>query len=133
MNFGMNKPSVLILAATIFIALTVIIAMCRAYVVKEYTISTSVSDDAAWQLIKKHCQPCHSRTPRSPLFDSAPSGFILDDIGQAKNNKARIYHRAITLNDMPFKNLSNMSNEERALLKLWLTQVSSKIKPTHTH
>jgi uncharacterized membrane protein len=81
-----------------------------------------ISDQAAWQVIDKHCTECHSATPRSTSFSAAPNGFILDSVQQAKQAHQMIYSRAIVNQDMPLGNLTQMTAKERALLASWLRQ-----------
>lgn len=122
-NRGIKKPSVFISSVIAFLALMVAIAPWHTLPSKDAEANApTVTDQQAWAVVEKHCQGCHSQTPRSTLFTAAPSGFILDNIDQVKANKDRVYNRAIVTKDMPFANMTKMTEEERSLLQGYLLQ-----------
>jgi len=121
---GINKPSVLISSFIAFIALMVAIAPWQALESKAAAANAAkVTDEAAWALVEKHCQECHSNSPRSAMFSSAPLGFVLDSIDDVKAKQAQVYNRTITSKDMPFANITKMTDEERDTLKVYLNQL----------
>ena len=121
---GINKPSVFLSSFLAFIALMIVIAPWHTMAKKaESANAAKVSDTQAWALIEKHCQECHSSAPRSAMFNAAPGGFILDNIEQVKANKERVYSQTITSKNMPFGNMTKMTDEERRLLETWLIQL----------
>ena len=120
---GINKPSVFISSVIAFLALMVLIAPWHALPSKADASAPKVSDAQAWAVVEKHCQECHSERPTSEMFNAAPLGFIVDNIEQVKKNKDRIYNRTIVSKDMPFANMTGMTEEERDLLKQYLQQL----------
>lgn len=127
---GIYKPQVLASGITAFFVLMLAIAPWHLLGSFSNTAATEqdastvalISDQAAWQVIDKHCTECHSATPRSASFSAAPNGFILDSVQQAKQAHQMIYSRAIVNQDMPLANLTQMTAKERALLASWLRQ-----------
>lgn len=72
------------------------------------------------EIVQNRCVTCHSATPSSPLFTSAPLGFKLDTLEQIEASAPLILARAVNSKEMPPGNLTGMSDEERALLGAWL-------------
>ena len=81
---------------------------------------TTVSDADGMAVIATHCQSCHSKTPSSTLFASAPLGLTLDTIQDVFTHKVSIIQRTVINKDMPLGNMSKMTDSERALVKSWL-------------
>ena len=122
---GINKPSVFVSGCIAFLLVMAAIAPWSAIqsdADQSATKIATVSHEQVWSVVEKHCTECHSEAPRSPMFSSAPSGFVLDDIQQLIAAKARVYNRAIISKDMPLANITQMSEEERDLLKQWISQ-----------
>ena len=54
------------------------------------------------------------------MFSSAPLGFTLDSIEAVETQHEKIYARAVLNKDMPLANLTNMTEEERETLGIWI-------------
>lgn len=122
---GINRPSVLISGIAAFFALMLAIAPWHLLSKAEQTATQpTITDTQAWAIIDKHCTECHSQTPRSSLFKSAPVGFVIDSIEQAKTVSQRMHSRAIISKDMPLANMTKMTDREREQLALWLMQLN---------
>jgi len=119
-----NKPAILVSGIGAFFALMLAIAPWSSFEAKENTVQ--VSDQQAWTIVDKHCAECHSATPRSIMFSSAPLGFTLDSIESAKKQSDKIYTRAVINQDMPLANMTNMSLEERNTLAIWIENYRAK-------
>ena len=113
-----NKPSILISGIAAFFVLMLAIAPWSSFEKKVNTVQ--VTNQQAWTIVEKHCTECHSATPRSTMFTSAPLGFTLDSIESAQTHSDKIYTRAIINQDMPLGNMTNMSAEERKTLGIWI-------------
>jgi uncharacterized membrane protein len=70
-------------------------------------------------IIKQRCISCHSDRPTQPGFATAPAGVMLHTPELIRSNGARIYAQAVQLKSMPLGNLTNMTDEERALIGAW--------------
>lgn len=79
-----------------------------------------VTDEAGMEIIKTHCQSCHSQNPSSTMFSAAPLGFTLDSVDEVFTNKEKVILRTLTNKDMPLGNMSQMTMEERDRLGQWL-------------
>ncbi|MDM7861346.1 urate hydroxylase PuuD [Alteromonas sp. ASW11-36] len=123
---GVDKPQVLISGIAAFFALMLAIAPWHLMQTGESENTVAVTDAQAWQIIDKHCTECHSQSPRSAMFPTAPAGFVLDSIDEAKQGIQLIQARAIITQDMPLANLTQMTAEERAQLATWLKALEAQ-------
>jgi uncharacterized membrane protein len=124
---GVNKPSVLISGIAAFFALMLAIAPWPSSSVNANNeLQASISDAQAWDIINKHCTQCHSETPTSKLFQTAPLGFKLDSLADVKKASALIHTRAVFTKDMPLANMTKMTDAEREMLGTWLSVVKKE-------
>ena len=70
-------------------------------------------------IVELRCAACHSAHPTQAGFTAAPAGVLLDSAGLIRQHAAQVYKQAVQLKAMPIGNLTNMSEDERALLKAW--------------
>ncbi|HVH33972.1 MAG TPA: hypothetical protein VM847_07680, partial [Tahibacter sp.] len=68
-------------------------------------------------LVAKHCAVCHSAHPQ--LLGTAPKGVMFDTAAQLDAHKALIGRQVGVLRVMPPGNLTQMSEDERALIARW--------------
>ncbi|MBX9762408.1 MAG: urate hydroxylase PuuD, partial [Pseudomonadaceae bacterium] len=73
-------------------------------------------------VIQERCSVCHAATPSSPLFSAPPAGFILDTPEQIKAQAAKIHAQSVASHIMPLGNITQMTQEERDLIGLWIAQ-----------
>ncbi|WP_413479744.1 urate hydroxylase PuuD, partial [Vibrio hibernica] len=71
-------------------------------------------------VIKERCVECHSATPTSNMFASAPAGVMLDTPEEIKTNAPRIQAQVQT-KVMPLGNLTKMTDAERDLVVTWVS------------
>lgn len=122
-HVGINKPQVLISGLAAFVLLMVAIAPWHTMRASASGANSPLVEDVtAMEILNVHCTECHSTSPRSELFTAAPAGFVVENIEQAKSANALIFNRAIVTKDMPLGNMTNMTEDERAILAIWLQQ-----------
>ena len=68
------------------------------------------------------CIQCHSRTPTSQQWVTAPNGVKFDTPEQIVQMKEKIMVRAVLTNSMPQGNVTNMTQGERDTIKAWILQ-----------
>lgn len=73
-------------------------------------------------VIQQRCISCHSARPTDDLFVVAPNNVMFDTPEQIKQMAERIRERAVVLKNMPLANKTNMTDEERNLLGVWIEQ-----------
>lgn len=120
---GQNKPSVLIGGLLSFFAIMIAIAPWSTLTAHDAHSPIEVSDEQAWAIVQTHCTECHATTPTSELFSAPPAGFLLESIQQTKMAKAKVLQRTVLVRDMPLGNMTQMTDEERALLGQWLSSL----------
>ena len=84
--------------------------------------SISITDHQGMALIEKHCLSCHSTTPSSKIFVTAPKGLILDNFTSIQANAEIIKAQAVNAKIMPLGNTTKMTDEERQQLGDWLVK-----------
>jgi len=78
-----------------------------------------VSLDSVRSVIDSRCTVCHSATPSHVAFPAAPGGVMFDTDEQIAAEALRIYQQTVVLKVMPIGNLTDMSDQERALIGAW--------------
>lgn len=73
-------------------------------------------------VIQERCTVCHSASPTSPLFSTAPAGFLLDTPEQMRAQVDKIHAQTIATQIMPLGNITQMTQDERDLLAQWIAQ-----------
>ncbi|HEY4542459.1 MAG TPA: urate hydroxylase PuuD [Noviherbaspirillum sp.] len=70
-------------------------------------------------VVAQRCAACHAAHPTQPGFASAPAGVMLDQPALIRQHAQRIFQAAVQTRSMPIGNMTNMSEEERALIARW--------------
>ncbi|MEX6502670.1 urate hydroxylase PuuD [Pseudomonas zhanjiangensis] len=73
-------------------------------------------------VIQERCTVCHSASPSSPMFSSAPAGVMFDSPQQIHQLAAKIEAQAVASQIMPLGNITQMTTEERELIGAWIAQ-----------
>ncbi|TBU98064.1 urate hydroxylase PuuD [Stutzerimonas kirkiae] len=71
-------------------------------------------------VIHERCTVCHSSSPTSEFFSTAPAGVMFDSDEQIRQMAARIHAQAVATPIMPPGNITQMTQEERDLLGHWI-------------
>jgi uncharacterized membrane protein len=69
-------------------------------------------------VVEHRCTTCHSAQPTHPAFPAAPGGVMLDTDAQIVAEALRIQQQVST-GIMPIGNLTQMTDEERAIIDRW--------------
>ena len=70
-------------------------------------------------IVNQRCVSCHVAQPTQPGFAAAPAGFMLDSPELIKQNAAKVYQRTVVLKNMPLANLTQITEDERAMIAAW--------------
>ena len=88
--------------------------------------SAAASDSVPFAKVKAvldaRCVSCHAAHPTQAGFNEAPKGVLLESPAQVKLRAAQIYQQAVVAKAMPIANLTQITEDERALLGAWYTQ-----------
>lgn len=79
-----------------------------------------VSFAAINSIIQQRCITCHSSKPTDAVYTSAPNGVKYDTPQEIVNKKDLILQRVVLTKTMPQNNKTNMTLEERELIRCWL-------------
>jgi len=121
-HFGKQKPLILVASVVATIMLAVAIAP-RATEITAEQKNQIVTDAEITQIIAQRCGSCHAEQPTDDIFTIAPAGVIFSDIASIKQWAPRIKARVVDAKDMPFMNKTEMTDQERLKLALWLAQL----------
>jgi uncharacterized membrane protein len=70
-------------------------------------------------VVQQRCATCHSDHPTQQGFATAPAGVMLHTPQLLRQHAARVYQQAVQLKSMPIGNLTQMTEDERALIARW--------------
>ncbi|HLZ28316.1 MAG TPA: urate hydroxylase PuuD [Chloroflexota bacterium] len=86
------------------------------------TTARAVPFSQVQAVITRRCAPCHSALPTQPGFPQAPNGVMFDTPDQMVSRAQQIYQQAVVTRNMPFGNLTNITQDERDLLADWVRE-----------
>ena len=112
---GQAKNSLIALIVISVLALIYALASNQAKVKS----SESVNFSEVQLIIDKHCVSCHASEPSSQVFAVAPNGFMVDTKEKIIAHKNQIYQQAVLSKAMPLGNSTNMTDQERDVLRAW--------------
>ena len=84
------------------------------------TAQPTVTFAEARAVIDQRCLPCHSAQPTQPGFPAAPNGVMFDTPDEIVARAQQIETQAVVTQNMPFGNLTNMTQAERDQLGAWV-------------
>jgi uncharacterized membrane protein len=71
-------------------------------------------------IVERRCTTCHSDSPTSDQFTSAPGGVVLDTAEQIADRADAVRAQAVDSRAMPLGNVTEMTDEERETLGAWI-------------
>ena len=72
-------------------------------------------------IMGERCINCHSPTPTFPGLPAAPAGVVLHTPDAILKNAQRVYQQVVVTRTMPLGNLTQMTEQERAVIAAWVT------------
>jgi len=75
-------------------------------------------------VIDRRCVSCHAAKPTQEGIQTAPKGLRLDNERTIRANAAFIVQQVVTQKIMPPGNITEMTDEERALVQRWFASGS---------
>jgi uncharacterized membrane protein len=70
-------------------------------------------------IVEHRCVACHAAHPTYPGYTYAPGGVMLDTAEAIHDHAGRIVQQSVQLKIMPMGNVTEMTDEERALIGKW--------------
>jgi uncharacterized membrane protein len=90
-----------------------------------YECKKEVSFSEVNVIIQKRCVQCHSATPTDDVYKVAPNGVMYDTPEAIVAKKDLIMQRVVITKTMPQNNKTNITEEERNMLRCWIEQGAS--------
>ena len=113
---GQAKNSLIAIIAISVFALIYALAPSQAKVQSQEVVSIT----EAQVIIEKHCVSCHAAEPSNKASAIAPKGIMLDTKEKINTHKDQIYRQAVLSKAMPIVNSTNMTDQEREQLGVWI-------------
>ena len=76
-------------------------------------------------IVQKRCVHCHSANPKDDVYKTAPNGVKFDTPEDVFKKKDLIMQRVVLTKTMPQNNKTNMTEEERNIIRCWIEQGAS--------
>lgn len=84
------------------------------------TTCNEISFATANAIIQQRCASCHSSMPTDDVYKTAPNGVKYDTPQEILVKKALILQRVVLTKTMPQNNKTNMTPEEREMIRCWI-------------
>jgi uncharacterized membrane protein len=106
-------------AAGVALLAVVAIAIAPKPAAKPAAGAAAVDTAKVMPVVAQRCASCHSDKPTQPGFATAPAGVMLHTPDLLRQHAAKVYQQTVQMKSMPIGNLTNMTDEERALIAQW--------------
>jgi len=104
---------------------SVIILLAAAYVTAPQSSNhkcSTISYAEVNSIIQQRCVQCHSSKPTDNIYTAPPNGVKYDTPMEIAAKKDLIMQRVVVTKTMPQNNKTNMTLEEREVLRCWIEQ-----------
>jgi uncharacterized membrane protein len=89
-------------------------------------VEGEVTFDRVRAIVGQRCVTCHSPTPTFPGLPQPPLGVVLSTAEGLEKNAQRIYQQVVAARTMPQGNITQMTDEERAVIAAWIAAGARK-------
>jgi uncharacterized membrane protein len=117
-----GQLSIWILPASVLLLLSI------AYVTAPHLSTTKCSEISFTEvnaIIQQRCISCHSSHPTDNVYTAPPNGVVYDTPADIIKKKDLILQRVVITKTMPQNNKTNMTLEERDVIRCWIEQGAS--------
>ena len=73
-------------------------------------------------IVDQRCHVCHAAKPSFPGFAQAPKGVMFDTPAEIRKLAPQILAQAVKTHTMPLGNVTQITDDERAVLGTWIAQ-----------
>lgn len=104
---------------------SVLVLLATAYVTGPRPVSRECKPVSFAQvngIVQQRCVQCHSARPTDDVYTAAPNGVMYDVPADIVRKKDLILQRVVLTKTMPQNNKTNMTEEERELIRCWIEQ-----------
>lgn len=109
--------------------ISVLVLLSAAYISappKPGSCSGKVSLTEVNNIVQKRCVSCHSSRPTDDVYKAPPNGIVYDTPEQIEKLKDKILQRVVLTKTMPQNNKTNMTEEERDMIRCWINGETEK-------
>lgn len=85
----------------------------------------TISINQVSEIVNKRCVVCHSSKPTDDFYKTAPNGVMFDTPEAIAKKKDLIMQRVVITKTMPQNNKTNITQEERDMIRCWINQGAS--------
>lgn len=104
---------------------SILVLMVAAYITRPVVVTAKcepVSFAAINSIFQDRCVSCHSSRPTDDVFTAPPNGVVYDTPADIIKKLDLIMQRVVVTKTMPQNNKTNMTPEERELVRCWIEQ-----------
>jgi uncharacterized membrane protein len=87
--------------------------------------SREISINEVSKIVNNRCITCHSSRPTDDVYKTAPNGVMFDTPEDIVRKKDLIMQRVVITKSMPQNNKTNITQEERDIIRCWIQQGAS--------
>ena len=119
-HFGKASPLPIAVAALLLIGIvTAIVPKPSANAVNITESSTADTFAQVSRIVAQRCASCHASKPTYPGFPAPPKGVVFDNAEDIVSQAQTIHQQTVVTKAMPIGNLTQITDDERALLDQW--------------
>jgi uncharacterized membrane protein len=109
------------------VSVAILLAACfvSAPSTNPYECKKEVSITEVNEIVQKRCIQCHSSHPTDDVYKVAPNGVMYDTPEDIVKKKDLIMQRVVRTKTMPQNNKTNITEEERNMIRCWIDQGAS--------
>jgi uncharacterized membrane protein len=109
------------------VSVAILLAACfvSAPSTNPYECKKEVSITEVNEIVQKRCIQCHSSHPTDDVYKVAPNGVMYDTPEDIVKKKDLIMQRVVLTKTMPQNNKTNITEEERNMIRCWIDQGAS--------
>ncbi len=85
----------------------------------------TISINQVSEIVNKRCVSCHSSKPTDDFYKTAPNGVMFETPDEIVKKKDLIKQRVVITKTMPQNNKTNITQEERDMIRCWINQGAS--------
>src|ERR1022692_2410854 len=91
----------------------------------EPAAAPAIDLDRVQAIVAQRCVPCHAKNPTQPGFNAAPMGLVFESIAGVRAHLPEVQLQ-VASRLMPLGNLTQMTEDERAALLMWIGQAHDR-------
>ncbi len=104
---------------------SVLVLLAAAFITapeKQGECKREISFSEVNAIVEQRCIRCHSSKPTDEVYTAAPNGIMYDTPNDIVKLKDKIMQRVVITKTMPQNNKTNMTPEERDIIRCWIEQ-----------